>query len=175
MDRRFYALTFVSEDRPGIVADVTKILYDNGFNIEDSSSTLLRGIFSMILIVSKREDVDISVIQNLFAPLNYMTISVKKINKTPPTIEGENYSLSVYGADKAGIVYNVSKYLAEKGINIVDLQTKVAGKEEKPIYIMLLEVVVPKELNNSWIDELKSLSKNLGIDISVKPIETFEF
>ncbi len=175
MDRRFYALTFVSEDRPGIVADVTKILYDNGFNIEDSSSTLLRGIFSMILIVSKREDVEVSVIQDLFAPLNYMTISVKKISRKPPVIEGETYSLSVYGADKAGIVYNVSKFLAEKGINIVDLQTKVAGKEDKPIYIMLLEVVVPQGLGDQWKDELKSISKSLGIDLSVKSIETFEF
>jgi len=70
-----------------------------------------------------------------------MTTSVKKIDKSSPALEGENYSISVYGADKAGIVYNVSKFLADKSINIVDLQTKVAGKEGKPIYIMIMEVV----------------------------------
>jgi len=81
----------------------------------------------------------------------------------------------VYGADKAGIVYNVSRFLADKGINIVDLQTKVAGKEDKPIYIMLLEVVVPKTVSTNWADELKAISKNLGIDVSIKSIEIYEF
>jgi len=175
MDRRFYALTFVSEDRPGIVADITKILYDNGFNIEDSSSTLLRGIFSMILIVSKKEDIDPAKLEALFSTLKYMTISVKKVDKEVPKIEGDQFSISVYGADKAGIVYNVSRFLADKGINIVDLQTKVAGKEDKPIYIMLLEVVVPKTVSTNWADELKAISKNLGIDVSIKSIEIYEF
>jgi len=55
MDKNYFAITFVAEDRPGIVADVTKILYDNGFNIDDSSSTLLRGIFAMILVVSTKD------------------------------------------------------------------------------------------------------------------------
>ncbi|ADR18117.1 glycine cleavage system protein R [Calditerrivibrio nitroreducens] len=175
MDRRFYALTFVSEDRPGIVSDVTKVLYENGFNIEDSSSTLLRGIFAMILIVSTREDIDEAAIQKLFSPLNYMTISVKRIDRDVPEIEGESYSISVYGADKAGIVYNVSKFLSDRKINIVDLQTKVAGKKDKPIYIMILEVIVPKGVDGGWIDQLKEISRGMGIDISVKSIETFEF
>jgi len=65
----------------------------------------------------------------------------------------------VYGADKAGIVYNVSKFLADKSINIVDLQTKVAGKEGKPIYIMIMEVVAPFSVSSEWIKELKTLSK----------------
>lgn len=175
MDRRFYALTFVSEDRPGIVADVTKILYENGFNIEDSSSTLLRGIFAMILIVSTREDIDETTIQKLFSPLNYMTISAKRIDRDVPEIEGESYSISVYGADKAGIVYNVSKFLSDRKINILDLQTKVAGKKDKPIYIMLLEVVVPKGSGDDWVEKLKEIARGMGIDISVKSIETFEF
>ncbi|MCX8084671.1 MAG: ACT domain-containing protein [Calditerrivibrio sp.] len=175
MDRRFYALTFVSEDRPGIVAEVTKILYDNGFNIEDSSSTLLRGIFSMILVVSKNVDFSAKEIEKMFETLDYMTISAKRIDRNPVVVEGESFSISVYGADKAGIVYKVSKFLAEKGINIVDLQTKVAGKENKPIYIMIMEVVVPKSVSEVWIDDLKSITKDLGIDVNVKSIETFEF
>lgn len=175
MDRNFFAVTFVAEDRPGIVADVTKILFDNGFNIEDSSSTLLRGIFSMILIISKKGDCNTDFIEKIFSDLRYMTTSVKKIEGDFIQFNGGSYSISVYGADKAGIVYKVSKFFADKGINIVDLQTKVAGKEEKPIYIMVMEVAVPEGVGTNWINELKFLSKEIGVDINAKSIETFEF
>ncbi|MEF3255598.1 MAG: ACT domain-containing protein [Deferribacterales bacterium] len=175
MDKNYYAITFVAEDRPGIVADVTKILYENGFNIEDSSSTLLRGMFAMILIVSKKEALDIKEVEDIFSQLNYMKISVKKVNRNYHPLKGDSYSISVYGADKAGIVYKVTDYLAKKSINIIDLQTKVAGKEDKPIYIMIMEIIAPEGLDKNWINDLKSLSKEVGVDISVKYIETYEF
>ncbi|MCA1926856.1 MAG: ACT domain-containing protein [Calditerrivibrio sp.] len=175
MDRNFFAVTFVAEDRPGIVAEVTKILFDNGFNIEDSSSTLLRGIFSMILIISRKEDCNTDFIEDIFSSLKYMTTSVKRVERDFTPFNGDSYSISVYGADKAGIVYKVSKFFADKGINILDLQTKVAGKEGKPIYIMVMEVAVPEDVRSGWLDELKLLSREVGVDINAKSIETFEF
>ena len=47
-----FAVTIISKDRPGIVADVTEVLYRLGCNIEDSSCTMLGGDFAIILIVS---------------------------------------------------------------------------------------------------------------------------
>ncbi len=46
--RRFFAITAIGKDRPGIVAGVSKALYDLGTNIEDSSMTILSGEFAMI-------------------------------------------------------------------------------------------------------------------------------
>src|SRR5512137_773860 len=47
-----FAVTIISKDRPGIVADTTEVLFRLGCNIEDSSCTMLGGDFAMILIVS---------------------------------------------------------------------------------------------------------------------------
>src|SRR5512138_815700 len=47
-----FAVTIISKDRPGIVADTTEVLYRLGCNIEDSSCTMLGGDFAMILIVT---------------------------------------------------------------------------------------------------------------------------
>lgn len=44
------SVTVVGRDRPGIIADVTARLADLGGNIEDSTMTLLRGHFAMMLI-----------------------------------------------------------------------------------------------------------------------------
>ena len=45
------AVTVVGQDRPGIVADVTGALADLHGNLEDSTMTLLRGHFAMVLLV----------------------------------------------------------------------------------------------------------------------------
>src|SRR5512137_2581105 len=47
-----FAVTIISKDRPGIVADTTEVLFRLGCNIEDSSCTMLGGDFAMILVVS---------------------------------------------------------------------------------------------------------------------------
>jgi glycine cleavage system transcriptional repressor len=47
--------------------------------------------------------------------------------------------ISVYGADRAGIVARITGALAEAGLHILDMDTIVAGTEEKPIYIMQID------------------------------------
>ncbi|MBI5345287.1 MAG: ACT domain-containing protein, partial [Deltaproteobacteria bacterium] len=53
-----YALTAVGRDRPGIVAAVTKALYDHACNIEDSTMTRLEDEFAIILIMSAPGDIN---------------------------------------------------------------------------------------------------------------------
>jgi glycine cleavage system transcriptional repressor len=48
------AVTVVGPDRPGIVADVSAALADLRLNLTDSTMTLLRGHFAMMLICSPR-------------------------------------------------------------------------------------------------------------------------
>ena len=45
------AVTVLGHDRPGIVADTTAALAGLGGNLEDSTMTLLRGHFAMLLLV----------------------------------------------------------------------------------------------------------------------------
>ena len=176
MQKNYYALTFFSDDKPGIVAQVSKILFEKGLNIEDSSSTLLRGFFSMILLVSSNKEVDIENLSEEFTKLSGLKAGIKKIEKLTNKRAEDTYIVSVYGGDKPGLVYAISNAFANKGINIIDLQTKVAGKEEKPVYIMVFEVTIPNNIKDeNWIDELSEISKETGTDINVRHIETYEF
>ena len=47
-----YAVSAVGADRPGIVAAVTGVFLENGCNLEDTSMTILRGHFAMMLVVA---------------------------------------------------------------------------------------------------------------------------
>src|SRR3989304_2162712 len=149
--RRFFVITAIGKDRAGIVAGVSKALYDLGANIEDSSMTILSGEFAMILIVSTKEEVVASDFESHFKEVTNklgLFISIKELNEneiqSKKLYSGIPYIISVIGTDKPGIVYKVSELLASKGINITDLNTKVIPGESAPVYTMLLEVDIPE-------------------------------
>ncbi|MDR2104587.1 MAG: ACT domain-containing protein [Deferribacteraceae bacterium] len=163
-----YILTFVSNDRPGIVAFVAKVLYERGFNIKDSSSTRLSEIFSMNLLVEHEEDFDAKTIQSWFSQLPPV---VHKISGVKASVEAgeEHFMVSVYGADKPGIVFTIADVLAQEGINIVDLQTRISG-----VYVMVLEISLPMDYPDAWIQKVKDAAKSIKTDISVRKLEIFE-
>lgn len=177
-----FVITVLGKDKPGIVASATKVLYEVGCNIEDSTSTILGGQFAMILIVTAGKGVSSTFLRNKFVEVQEkmeLYISVKKISeeeaKSFSSITGEPYLLSVYGADKPGIVFNVSQTLYERGINITDLKTKVIGTKEKPVYIMILEITIPKNVNKPELEKaLKKVKEFLKVDITLKTVDTLE-
>ncbi len=174
-NKKYYALTFMTVDSTGIVSDITKILVDNGFSIDDSSSTLLYGMFSMILIVNTDKDYSTNEVELLFNKLNY-NMTVHKYDSTPSSADGLSYTLSVYGADKAGIVHEIAAVLSSFKINITDLQTKVITKSETDIYIMILEVLVPEKLDEQeWQKSLTEKATSIGTDVAINKIDSYEF
>ena len=54
MENRFIMTAF-GKDRPGIVADVTRILFENGCNLEDNTMTLLADEFTLVLLFSSQQ------------------------------------------------------------------------------------------------------------------------
>ena len=49
-------MTAFSKDRPGIVADLTEVLYENGCNLEDSTITNMLDAFAIILLFTGKAD-----------------------------------------------------------------------------------------------------------------------
>jgi glycine cleavage system transcriptional repressor len=88
-----------------------------------------------------------------------------------PALGAEEYVVSVYGADKPGIVYRVSETLSRHEVNITDLATRVV-EGEPPVYVVLMEVVVPKTADTAAIDaDLKMVGADLDVDVSFHPLE----
>jgi glycine cleavage system transcriptional repressor len=175
-----FALTIVGRDRPGIVSQVTEILFDLGCNIADSSCSILGGQFAMILILGHAEFNCRESFGKAFKPLEEADLTValrvlKPGGEIHPALEGEICMVSVYGADKPGIVYRVAKIMGEKQINITDLNTKLVGSEERPVYVMILEAVLPAGISEQEVNALMNpLREQLQVDISVRTIPTVE-
>jgi glycine cleavage system transcriptional repressor len=78
--------------------------------------------------------------------------------------------VSVYGADKPGIVYRVADSLAQLGANITDLTSRVIEGGEKPVYALMMEVAVqdPEEATSA----LDGLRAELGLEVSITALDT---
>lgn len=170
----YYALTFVAADSKGLVAEAAKVFLDNGFNIADSSSTLLHGIFSMIFIVTSTKNYAEEEVKSMFKGVKIVP-HVFKHSGAEKANGDVHYSLSIYGADKAGIVYETAASLAKNNVNIVDLQTRITGKQNSRVYIMMLDVTVAENDNqDKWQQELSETAKKIGTEINIKKIECYE-
>ena len=175
-----FALTIVGRDRPGIVSQVTEILFKQGCNLADSSCSILGGQFAMILILGHPEYTSLESFGDAFKPLEDadLTVALRVIKpggEIRPEIEGDLCMISVYGADKPGIVYHVANVLGEKKVNITDLNTKLVGTEERPVYVMVLEATFPEGVGEDDVDGwLAPIRDELQVDISVRTIPTVE-
>lgn len=177
---KHYALTIIGRDRPGIVSQVTEILFRQGFNIADSSCSILGGQFAMILIIAHPTHESKEAFVGEFSPIEESGLSVfvrtlKAGGETRPHLEGEICMISVYGSDKPGIVYRVAKELGERQINITDLNTKLIGTESRPVYVMMIEAVLPDNLDTAALGEIMAkLKQELQVDITVRNITPVE-
>jgi len=172
-----YAVTIIGNDRPGIVAGAAEVLYRLGCNIEDSSCTILGGEFAMILIVSHKKPFSKSQLLDdfkTFSEAMQLSVFVRPLSKDAvryQTPAGEICMVSVYGSDQPGIVYRVTRELASRKINISDLNTKLIGTPEEPLYVLMLEAVLPEGIEIEDVSRLlENLKKELKVEIGVRSV-----
>jgi glycine cleavage system transcriptional repressor len=166
------AVTVIGDDRPGIVASVTKALYEAGCNLEDVSSTILRGHFAMMLIVRTDEQTDLQELERRLELVGQglgLNVTARPVSDVPVAVVPPTHMVSVYGADRPGIVYRVTDLLARYDINVTDLTSRVIGPSDAPVYALMLEVVMRDEATVK--QGLSALSAELNVDVSLRALE----
>jgi glycine cleavage system transcriptional repressor len=172
-----FAVTVISKDRPGIVADISEVLYRLGCNLADSSCTMLGGDFAIILIVSHEKPFTRSRLTDEFRARFEETglhVHVRTLHGDevyPVKEEGDLCLVSVYGSDQPGIVYRVTWELADRQVNITDLNTRLIGTREEPVYVLMLEAILPPGMSVEDVELLlEKLKKELNVEIQVRVI-----
>ncbi|MGH9156172.1 MAG: glycine cleavage system protein R [Acidimicrobiales bacterium] len=171
-----FAVSCIGADQPGIVAAVTGVLVDHGCNLEDTSMSILRGHFAMMLVVAGPADLGSSTLEAALAEpsrrFELVTVVRTIDDEVPSSPPGEPWSVSVYGADRPGIVHRVTALMADAGVNVVDLATRVIGDPTRPVYAMMLDVTLPWDLPGAELDRrLAGLAVELGVECSTRPAD----
>jgi glycine cleavage system transcriptional repressor len=176
---RHFALSAVGRDRPGIVAVVSAVLLGHGVNVEDSQMTILRGHFTMVLVLAAPDDVDVAALDADLAgarqELGLEALSLSELTEAGRAAEAApSHIVTVYGADHPGIVHAVAAALAEQDVNITDLNTRLTGEEgdEAPVYALMMEIELPDGLAIQDVERaLRRVAVEQRLELSVRPLE----
>jgi glycine cleavage system transcriptional repressor len=173
-----YILTAFSKDRPGIVADITQIIYEHNCNLEESAMANLAGEFTLIFLFSPLSSNNVDDVELFFnnecrrlEREKGITAFVRKIGESTPQrtqTAGEIATISVEGFDHAGIVYKISRFLADKKVNINSLNSSVKSSPESgaAIYSLVIKVEISEKTNRDAIEAgMRQLGDELMVDI----------
>ena len=168
----WYMLTLVGKDQAGIVAQLTTALFEAGCNLGESSMIRLGDSFTVMMMVDSPEGearlqtVLQPVVDKLQLALHVDAIEAGLHQRPVPDV-----CILVHGADRTGIVARVTASAAAAGLNILDLESDVAGTEAEPIYILQIEGVAAQ-----GVDAIEAALAPLqaeGVKVEVRPIDTF--
>lgn len=163
-------MTVMGHDRPGIIADIATVLANLKVNLADSTMTLLRGHFAMMLIC--QGDTSAEEVERHLAPVtsgSELVVTVREIRPEPTGVPtGQRHLLTVHGADRLGIVAALSRVVADAGGNVTDLTTRLTGD----LYVLVAEVDLPADADGAALAErLAGAAGRLGVEAGLRPAE----
>ena len=171
-----YIMTAFGKDRAGIVADVTRLLYENDCNLEDTTMSMLADEFTLSLLFSS----PMANIEELLTRECRRLELDKKISafvrplSPQQEIKQKNYktcTLHIEGLDQAGIVYKTSQFLADRQLSIIQLDSTTSASPQSgaTIYNMTIYIQVPEELPFDQLEEeLSTVADELHVDITME-------
>ena len=174
-------ISVLGKDCPGIIAAVTKVLFENDFNIEDVSQTILQNQFSGIFIASGPSGYSHSDLRQALDSntadfkLNFFVRELGSNAVTWTTCDCEPFIITTRGPDRKGLVANVTALLAAHNVNVTQLRAVFRGGNEPGKNVMIYEVDIPLDIDQKKLrNDLQVKGDELNIQISIQHKNIFE-
>ena len=174
-------LSILGHDRPGIIAAVSKVLFEQDCNIENVSQTILQSEFAGIFSVSMPRGLSPeSLHQSLNSEMTPLGLDVHvMLLKPPPDFDSgpkcESYIITTKGPDRKGLVAGISEVIVRFGGNVTNLQAVFKGGDDPGDNIMIYEVDIPRQIDQQALyQELKNRANQLKLDIDIQHRNIFE-
>jgi glycine cleavage system transcriptional repressor len=138
--KQWFMLTVAGKDQPGIVAGLSGALYHAGANLGEISLIRLGGNFTLMLVVEAEPD-EAALRRKLepFTQRMQLHLHVELIEGRTRHHDEPNVRVTVHGADRPGIVAQVTAALDSAGLNILAIESSIGGVPDKPVYIIVIE------------------------------------
>jgi glycine cleavage system regulatory protein len=160
-------VTVIAQDRPGVVEAVAQAVAAQGGNWEESRMARLGGRFAGILLVA----VDPGKVAALQAGLRELEGAgiralVERTDEPAPAPGWRHVRLQLVGQDRRGIIRDISRALAGRGINVEDLESAceeapMAGGE---LFRMSALLACPPAIS---VDDLRGVLEAIAHDLMV--------
>ncbi len=176
-----YIISVLGKDRPGIIASVARLLYQEDFNVEDVSQTILQAEFSGSFIVSGPDNSDAKDLREALrkeADDESLFFHVRQLDSQARAWSRpacERFVITTSGPDRKGLVAHITEVLAAFNVNVTQLQAVFRGGDDPNSNVMIYEVDIPPDT------DLQALRKSLGekamslkLNVSIQHKNIFE-
>lgn len=164
-------LSVVSDDHPGIVKDLSKLLASHGGNWTESSMLSLAGKFAGVLLASVPGEQADAFIEGLAALEKDGMQIVAQRSSLPSHADGEReFTLDLVGQDRPGIVLDITRILANYDVNVLELEThcQSASMSGESLFLAHARMMVPASVSSETLqDNLEELANELMVDIKL--------
>ena len=157
-------LTFIGDDRPGLVESVSEVLTTHGANWEQSRMASLAGKFAGILLATAPSA--------RFA--EGLSLTVEQSAEARADVEHRVIHMELMGQDRPGIVHEISSAIAGHGISVEELNTEVehASMAGGNLFRARATLQVPDGVEEERLREtLESLANEIMVDIHLDSLE----
>jgi glycine cleavage system regulatory protein len=169
-------ITFISDDRPGLVEKLSQLVQLHGGNWLESKMAQLSGKFTGIIEVSLPDKQVSALTQKL------RDLSSEGISLLAEAVANEHVQLifnpgevSILGLDRPGIVNEISAALAVQNVNVEEFHSVVeaAPMSGQPLFKADLAIGIPAGVSTEELNErLDAIAEKLDIECTLQLIES---
>lgn len=174
-------ISVIGYDRPGIIAAISRALFEQGCNIENVSQTILQSQFAGVFIASIPSEFTVeSLSRKLEKDMTAMGLQVHLMpfSLQPPCFQNINsqpFVITTQGPDRKGLVAGITEVIARHGANVTNLQAVFKGGEIPGDNIMIYEVDIPESTDwQAFNVDLRARASDLNLQISIQHRNIFE-
>jgi glycine cleavage system regulatory protein len=167
-----YIITFIGDDRPGLVEELSSAIESNRGNWHESRLSQLGGKFAGLVLVSLPAENGAALERELKAlSASGLSVRVTPTAGAPTTGRGRSITLTVIGPDRLGIVKEVSHALAMRRINVVEMDSRVesAPMSAEMIFRARIDAEIPEHTDlDDLHDTLDEIANHMTLEIDLE-------
>lgn len=169
-------LSALGKDHAGIVDRLSRAIYECDCNIQETRMAVLAGEFAILIAIEGGWD-KLARLENQLPDLE------KELGLTIITDRGEPqedktnllpYGVDAVTLDQPGVVHKMSRFFAERNINIQDMITAsyAAAHTGTPMFSVRMSVGIPAETHIGTLrDEFMDFCEGMNLDAVLEPIK----
>ena len=169
-------ISALGKDQPGIINRLSRAILDAECNILDTRMAVLSGEFAILMAVEAPWD-KLARLENQLPELQKeLGLTITADRTTPKEASGQYlpYGVDVVALDQPGIVHNLTRFFADRGINIEDMTTSsyAAAHTGTPMFGVRMTIGIPANMQIAGLrDEFMEFCDHMNLDAVLEPIK----
>ena len=174
-------ITVLAKDKPGIIAQISHILFQCDCNLENVNQMILQNQFAGFFLVQPPEGLTRTDLKQTLeektkdAGLTIHITHVEENGSTAPGTGTDIFLVTTSGPDQKGLVAKISAIIAGHQANILNLKAVFKGGQSPESNVMSYQVLITEEVDSQALfAELRAKADELNLDIRIQHRNIFD-